>query len=212
MALPRKLLNEDEEPILDLHPHWWFFAPHLAALLASVIVGFAAYALVDEGIVLIAVAILILGCLIAFGARYSNWTTTHFVVTNQRVIHREGVVHKKGSSIPLDRVNTVDISQTLFERLLRLGDLMIESAGQEGQSTFDNVRKPQEVKKEIFVQKEDKENRRFDRLAAASGAAASASAEASIPAQIRELDELRKQGVLSEEEFAEAKQDLLDRM
>lgn len=210
MALPRKLLNEDEEPILDLHPHWWFFVPHLAALLASLVVGFAAYAAVDEDVVLIAAALLILGCLIAFGARYSNWATTHFVVTNHRVIHREGVVHKKGSSIPLDRVNTVDFSQKLFERLLGMGDLLIESAGTDGQSSFDDIRKPGEVKKEIFVQKDDMENRRFNRMAAASAAAGPA--EASIPTQIRELDELRKQGVLSEEEFAEKKQALLDRM
>jgi Short C-terminal domain len=36
--------------------------------------------------------------------------------------------------------------------------------------------------------------------------------DSSIPAQIRELDELRKQGVLSEAEFAQKKQQLLDRM
>lgn len=214
MAFPRKLLNENEELILDLHPHWLFFAPHLAALLGSLVVGVLVYANFrdDAPVVVFAAGVLILGCLIAFGSRYSTWSTTHFVVTTDRVIQREGVVHKKGSSIPLDRVNTVDFSQTLFERILGHGDLMIESAGREGQSRFDDVRRPADVKKEIFIQKEAKDNRKFDRLAAAHAAGAGASAGDSIPAQIRELDELRKQGVLSEDEFAEKKQELLDRM
>lgn len=212
MAFPRKLLNENEELILDLHPHWIFFAPHLAALLGSLVVGVLVLINIDDQpIVYFAVGILILGCLIAFGSRYSTWSTTHFVVTTERVIQREGLIHKKGSSIPLDRVNTVDFSQTLWERMFGFGDLMIESAGQDGQSSFDDIRRPADVKKEIFIQKEAKENRKFDRMAAAhSGGGASAAN--SIPSQIRELDELRKQGVLSEEEFAEKKQDLLDRM
>lgn len=211
MAFPRKLLNENEELILDLHPHWVFFAPHLVALLGSLVVGVVVLVNVEDApIVYFAVAVLILGCLIAFGSRYSTWATTHFVVTGERVIHREGLIHKKGSSIPLDRVNTVDFSQTLWERMIGFGDLMIESAGQDGQSNFADIRRPADVKKEIFIQKEAKEDRKFDRMAAARGGAVNA--VDSIPSQIRELDELRKQGVLSEEEFAEKKQELLDRM
>lgn len=208
VAFPRKLLNEDEEIILDLHPHWWFLAPQLAALLGSLIVGGLALFVIDAGLVQLIVGVLILGCLIAFGARYSQWATTHFVVTNERLVHRTGVIHKKGIEIPLQRVNTVHFSQTLFERLMRHGDLIIESAGQQGQQKFDDVRNPTAVQNEIYIQKEAKENRRFDRI---SSAVESSPGE-SIPSQIRELDELRKQGVLSEDEFAEKKQELLDRM
>jgi hypothetical protein len=72
------------------------------------------------------------------------------------------------------------------------------------------------VQNEIYRQIEANENRKFDRVgvsAAAGTAAASARDDTeSIPAQIRELDELRKQGLLTEDEFARKKQQLLDRM
>lgn len=210
MAFPKKLLNEEEEIILDLHPHWWFLVPQLAALLGSLVVGLAVVFTIDETVVNFVAGVLILGCLVWFGARYSVWATTHFVVTNERLIHRSGVVHKKGIEIPLQRVNTVFFSQTLFERIMRHGDLKIESAGQQGQQDFDDVRNPQAVQNEIYIQKEAKENRRFDRIA--DSRAPAADPGDSIPGQIRELEDLRKQGVLSDEEFAQKKQELLDRM
>ena len=39
--------------------------------------------------------------------RYVKWTTTNFVVTNERLIHREGVIAKNGIEIPLDLVQTI---------------------------------------------------------------------------------------------------------
>ena len=44
MAFPRKLLNDDEDIVLDLHPHWWYFAGPLAALVAAIAVGLVAVA------------------------------------------------------------------------------------------------------------------------------------------------------------------------
>ncbi len=155
----------------------------------------------------VAVGVLVLGCLIWFGARYAAWATTNFVVTTDRLIYRHGVIAKHGIEIPLERVNTVFFSQSLFERILRSGDLVIESAGERGQQSFSNVRNPSAVQNEIYRQMEDNENRKFDRIGARA-----AGADHSIPAQIRELDELRRQGVLSEDEFARKKQQLLDRM
>jgi uncharacterized membrane protein YdbT with pleckstrin-like domain len=131
------------------------------------------------------------------------------VVTTDRLIYRHGVVAKHGIEIPLERVNTVFFSQSIFERILRTGDLVIESAGERGQQSFSNVRNPSAVQNEIYKQMEDNENRKFDRI---KPAATAAPAGDSIPEQIRELDELRKQGLLSDAEFNEKKQQLLDRM
>ncbi|HEY8525077.1 MAG TPA: PH domain-containing protein [Acidimicrobiales bacterium] len=209
MAFPRKLLNDEEEIALDLHPHWWFFAGPLAALVGSIALGVVVLVLDLHEILRGAAGILVLGCLLWFGARYAAWATTNFVVTTDRLIYRHGVISKHGIEIPLERVNTVFFSQSLFERLLRFGDLVIESAGEMGRQSFSNVRKPSAVQNEIYRQMEDNENRKFDRIGARR---VGGLAEDSIPAQIRELDELRRQGVLSEDEFARKKQQLLDRM
>jgi uncharacterized membrane protein YdbT with pleckstrin-like domain len=212
VAFPRRLLNDEEDIALDLHPHWWFFAPQLAGLLGAILLGIAVLVAFDNPneILMGAVGILVFICLIWFGVRYAVWSTTNFVVTTDRLIYRHGVVSKHGIEIPLERVNTVFFSQSLFERMLRSGDLVIESAGEMGRQSFSNVRRPSAVQNEIYRQMEDNENRKFDRIGAAR--VSGGRGEDSIPAQIRELDELRRQGVLSEDEFARKKQQLLDRM
>ena len=203
-------MQHDEDIVLDLHPHWWFFAPPLLALIASVALGAALIAGTDIEWLQIPAGVLILGCLLWFGARYARWITTNFVVTTDRLIYRHGVLAKHGIEIPLDRVNTVFFRQSVFERVVGSGDLVIESASEQGRQAFSNVRNPDAIQNEIYRQIENNENRKYDRVGAA--AAGNDDREASIPAQIRELDELRKQGVLSEAEFAAKKQQLLDRM
>lgn len=210
MPFPRKLLNEREDIVLDLHPHWWFFAPPLLALIAAIVVGGLALTLTDAAWVQVPVGIMVLGFLMWFGIRYSRWITTNFVVTTDRLIYRHGVLAKHGIEIPLDRVNTVFFRQSIFERIVRSGDLVIESASETGRQAFSNVRNPSAVQNEIYRQIEANENRKFDRVG--ESAAGGDDREPSIPAQIRELDELRKQGLVSEQEFAAKKQQLLDRM
>ncbi|HEY8546299.1 MAG TPA: PH domain-containing protein [Acidimicrobiales bacterium] len=217
MPFPRKLLNEGEEIVLDLHPHWWYFAVQLAALLGSLVLGVIVATSNPSGtlgkVTGVTVAVLILGCLVWFGSRYAQWVTTNFVVTTDRLIYRHGVLAKHGIEIPLERVNTVFFGQSIFERILRTGDLVIESAGEGGRQAFSNVRHPSAVQNEIYKQMEENENRKFDRIGReAREGDDTGSGSLSIPEQIRQLDELRKEGVVSEEEFKLKKQQLLDRM
>ena len=210
MPFSSKLLNDNEEIALDLHPHWWFFAPPLFALVASVILGGLIGFGTDISWLQIPAGVLILGCLVWFALRYARWVTTNFVVTTDRLIYRHGVLAKHGIEIPLERVNTVFFRQSIFERMVGSGDLVIESAGEMGRQAFSNVRNPSAVQNVVYRQMEENENRKFDRVGSLVRNADDA--EPSIPSQIRELDELRKQGVLSEEEFAAKKKQLLDRM
>jgi uncharacterized membrane protein YdbT with pleckstrin-like domain len=207
VPFPRKLLNDGEEVVLDLRPHWWFMAEPTAALIGAVILGVIALQW-DVAAIKVIVALLLLFCLAWFGIRYAKWTTTNFVVTNDRVIHRVGVIAKKGIEIPLDRINTVFFNQSVFERLLGAGDLGIESAGERGAETFNDVRKPAVVQNEIYRQMEANSNRMYG----GRGQAPTQQAGLSIPEQIEKLDELRRRGVISEQEFASKKADLLNRM
>ena len=113
MPYPTNLLNDGEDVVADLHPHWWHFAKPAGALLASIIfaliVLFAAEGTTQDVLGWIAMA-LIVGTAIWLVVRYVGWVSTNFVVTNQRVIFRSGIVWKQGIEIPLDRVNTVHFS------------------------------------------------------------------------------------------------------
>ena len=213
MAFDRKLLHEHEELVLDLRPHWWYMAEPTGALLGATVLGIIVLVVLDldgrpDQILSIAAVVLIVGCLVWFGVRYAKWVTTNFVVTSDRLVYRAGVLAKKGIEIPLERVNTVFFSQSIFERMLGAGDLSIESGGETGKQTFGDVRKPSAVQNEIYRQMELNNTRMYG--GSRSGDAPGSSS--SIPTQIAELDKLRQQGVLSDAEFAAKKDELLKRM
>ena len=203
MPFPRKLLNESEDVVLDLHPHWWFLAKQTAALVLAMVVGLFVLLNVDNAIVRVLAGVLILAALGWWVARFLDWRTTNFVVTTDRLIYRHGVLSKHGIEIPLERVNNVLFSQRLFERMLGAGDLVIESAGESGRQSFSDVRKPSAVQNEIYRQIEANENRKFDRIGRGGGTGSS------VADELAKLDELRRAGVLSEEEFSAQKARLL---
>lgn len=204
-------LRTNEQVILDLRPHWWFFARQAFTLMAVIVVGVLVLGFDTPSAVNLLVGILLLGAVVWFGARFIVWTTTSFVLTTDRLITREGVLSRSGTEIPLERINTVFFSQSLFERLIGSGDLMIESAGEMGSSHFTDIRRPLDVQNEIYHQMEANENRKFDRVGNSTVLAAAAAAP-SIPEQIRQLDELRRSGALSDAEFEAKKAELLGRM
>ena len=213
MGFPRDLLSDDEEIVVDMHPHWWTLVP-ISVLLAVVIVGglallFAAGSGVLWLIARIVIAIAVIATLVSFGIRYAKWSTTEFVVTTERVISRKGVISKNGIEIPLDRINTVFFEQQPLERVLGSGNLGIESAGEGGRQTFTNIRKPNMVQAEIYAQKEGFEERRLQRV---GQMAAGGAPQVSVADEIAKLDELRRQGVLTEAEFQAQKMQLLNRM
>lgn len=211
MAFPRDLLNDDEDVVIELHPHWWFLAGPVLALVAAIAVGIVVLAMGWPGAATIAAGVVVAVALGWFAIRYADWATTHFVLTTDRLIYRHGVVAKKGIEIPLDKVNTVFSNQSVLERLLGAGDLAIESASEGGRQTFTDIRKPALVQNEIYRQIEANENRKFDRVGRVPGGGGGP-ATASIPEQLSQLDELRRRGVISEGEFAAKKAELLRRM
>ncbi|MEM8922248.1 MAG: PH domain-containing protein [Actinomycetota bacterium] len=208
MAFSKGNLNDDEQLILDLRPHWWYFAPQIAVLVAVIALGVVSLLFGWPTPVLLVVAVLLLAALGWFAVRYAIWTSTNFVITSDRLINRSGLLRRQGIEIPLERVNTVFFKQTIFERMLGFGDLVIESAGEQGAQSVSNIARPLNVQNEIYKQMEANENRKFDRV----GRVAAAPASASIPDQIEKLAELHRQGVLTDDEFQSKKKELLDRL
>ena len=207
MPYPKKLLNPDETVALDLHPHWWFFFQAAASLAVSIIAGIVIRVLLHDGntrkyLGYIALAAIVLSAIWLF-ARYTKWITTNFVITNDRIIFRQGVIAKSGIEIPLDRVNNVNFNQSVFERILGAGDLLIESGGEDGQQRFTDVRKPQNVQNLVHAQVEAKSRQR------GAYSAAPAAAPLDVAGQLEKLEGLLQRGSLSQEEFDAQKARLL---
>ncbi len=209
MPFPIKLLQEGEELVLDLRPHWWAITPPAAGLAAAVLLGVGAL-VVGNGALKFVAGIVLLVALVYFAFRYARWASTNFAVTSERVVYRQGIVARRATQMPLEKINTVDFRQSVFERLIGAGDLIIESGSDTGVASFSDVRKPLAVQQEI--------NRQVDRhekggwAHAVARAAPAAPEPSSIPDQIAQLAVLRDRGVLSEDEFQMKKAQLLDRL
>jgi uncharacterized membrane protein YdbT with pleckstrin-like domain len=219
---PRKLLNDGEVIALDLRPHWWFFSKHIATgiPLFFVLILIAGKAHGDmQKWLFILWAIVAVAWAVWLGFKYLEWNFTHFVVTDDRVIYRTGVLAKRGVEIPMERINNINFHQGLFERFIGAGDLDIESAGRDGQSHFDDVWHPDGVQQELYRQMESNAKKRaswgHSPTAAAvpmAPAPSGAPAAANIPEQLHQLAELRDRGVITPAEFETKKAELLERM
>jgi membrane protein YdbS with pleckstrin-like domain len=219
VAYSQKNLNEGEEIVLDLQPHWWVFS--ISSGVA--VLGLIAAGVFNDTILKYPAYILLLAGLGWLGIVYAKWRNTNFVVTNRRVIYREGILSKQGVEIPLGRINNVLFHQTVLERMLGAGDLTIESAGERGSSNFSDVRKPSAVQNVIYQQMEEylANQRGGGAPVAASAPAAAPVAPAGpvsrpagedIPEQLAKLADLRDRGILTDAEFDEKKTELLRRL
>jgi uncharacterized membrane protein YdbT with pleckstrin-like domain len=204
VPFPPKLLNDREEVVLDLQPHWarlfWPGAAVVGAVILAILVNSAVDNVVSRSTTLIIIAVAVVWFLI----RYGKWRSTNFVVTTDRLVYRSGLVAKHGKEIPLERVNDISFHQSIFERMIGAGDLIIESGGERGQQHFRDIPKPSAVQNEIYRQIEAAQNRNADRMAGRR--------ELSVPEQLEKLDELRQKGIISQAEFDQKKTQLLDRM
>jgi len=207
VPFPRRLLIEGEDLILDLRPHWIaLVGPTIVTLL--VVAGYllaVAYA-PDEGagrsVVVWGGLILAVVILIWYPVRrFIDWVTSNFVVTTDRVIHREGFIAKRSMEIPLEKINDVRFRQSVFERIIGAGDLILESAGEFGRNVFSNIRDPEQVQKTIYHQGELNQEREMRPGPAAPTATT----------ELQRLADLRDRGVLTEEEFQTQKRKILGR-
>jgi uncharacterized membrane protein YdbT with pleckstrin-like domain len=203
MPFPAKKLNDGEHFMLDVHPHWWFYGPEAIFLLGSMI---CTVFLVGKtsGTLGTIVVYLGVGTSIVAGAMLAvevvKWRTTYFVVTNHRLIDRQGVVARTGVEIPIKSVDNVNFKQSLFERFLGVGKILIESGGKEGQQVIPFVGRPEEVQKVIHeaIQR-----------SRGSGDFESAPSFSGVARELERLEALWERGTLTDEEFEVQKRRLL---
>ena len=71
---------------------------------------------------------------------------TSYIITDERVRIVEGILGKSREDIELVRIQDIDQSQTLRERMLNLGDLIVKSHDDTRPSlVLNNIKNPEEV-------------------------------------------------------------------
>ena len=150
MGFPAKMLNPGEQLAINVRPHWkYLFLPILATVvalagsIAALVANIPQWAEIIVGVVLVA-------CLVWLLGRYLRWTTTTFVVTTERLIMRKGILKRSGREILLDRLTDISYTQTFFDRILKCGDVLIESPGRDSPETFPDLPHPISIQNEIY--------------------------------------------------------------
>jgi uncharacterized membrane protein YdbT with pleckstrin-like domain len=126
-----------ERELLAIRPHWIILlAPAVAAvaLTATLVVvstGLASLALTDPWALIAGwtVGVIYAAFLIRWTGRgLIAWLTTRYVFTNRRIVTRTGWITKRSESMSLSKVNSIEVTTTLFERWIGSGKLVVESA------------------------------------------------------------------------------------
>jgi membrane protein YdbS with pleckstrin-like domain len=149
MGYPRKLLNPGEQVAVDVVPHWKYLSRSVLAVAIVLAGAIVALQYQPPRWAELAIAGALVLSVLWLLARYVRWVTTSFVVTNQRLILRRGVFRRTGREILIDRLTDISYKQTVTDRLLRCGDILLESPGREGREVLVDLPHPIRIQNEI---------------------------------------------------------------
>lgn len=202
MGYPERLLTDGEDIVREFRPHWRMLVIPIGwtVLFAAVVIATWAFAPDNDVFDWVVTGLAVVAWFpLGFYPLISWWFTT-YVLTSERLIRRSGVLARRGLEIPLERINDIQFSQTILERVLRSGDLLIESAGEHGQSRFRDIPDPEGFQSLIYHVRES-------RTRDLGGGSAE---PVDGVTKLQRLADLLKDGLISQEEFDAKKQQLLD--
>ena len=145
------ILQPDEKVLYSTNAHWIFFLP---AIIGWIVAGAL---LVLSGMVPPGPAVLVclsLAAIVAIFALYKTVTAwfhrwiTETDVTNLRVVHKTGFIQRKTFEMSLDKVESVDVNQSILGRIFNYGDVAIFGVG-EGGKTINTIASPLEFRNAI---------------------------------------------------------------
>jgi uncharacterized membrane protein YdbT with pleckstrin-like domain len=139
-----EILQPGEKVLYSTNAHWIFYLPAIAAwILALALLGLSR-ATTTEGIILLSLSASVIVALAAAYWTIRGWfhrLTTETDVTDRRVVHKTGFIKRRTFEIGLDKIESVDVDQTILGRLLNYGDVTIMGVG-EGRQTISTIASP----------------------------------------------------------------------
>jgi membrane protein YdbS with pleckstrin-like domain len=150
VPISTRLLDDDEEVVVDLRPHLVFLLG--PAVLVAVAVAVAVAVVVEFPKAPVAVAG-VLAVMVAIPAlwlagRIVRWLGISLVVTTHRLVYRRGVFGRDLVQLRLQRIAEVHCTQTFAERLIGSGRLVVEIVGDDPMA-IEDVRRPRTLQRVI---------------------------------------------------------------
>ena len=202
-----EMLGQNERILLRARKHWSILFGNIAL---EIVLTIALIVAIFTLLPLVALPLMPLGFflvlvpLIGMVRDFLLWYNRQYIVTNRRVIQTAGVFSKDVVDSSLEKVNDVKLSQSFWGRMFDYGDIEILTASEVGANVFRSIGGPIEFKTAML---NAKEKLGYDEMGARSQLL-----EEDVPTLIAKLDGLRKQGIISEEEFQQKKAELLSKI
>jgi membrane protein YdbS with pleckstrin-like domain len=139
-----EILQPGEKVLYSTNAHWIFYLPAIVAWIVAIVLLVLSRWTTTDGIVLLCLAA---SAVVAIAALY--WTakawfhrwTTETDVTNLRVVHKTGFIQRRTFEMSLDKVESVDVNQSILGRILNYGNVTIQGVG-EGKETISTIASP----------------------------------------------------------------------
>ncbi|NNH70290.1 PH domain-containing protein [Nocardia uniformis] len=159
MGYPEEALAPEERLLLHRHPHWkMLFWPAVVFILLTALAGFG-LGVAERNTEGSLRSALLIGIVVVWLAGVCwrslvpliRWKATHFIITDRRVLVRQGVLTHTGIDIPMNRISNVQFRHGLFDRMLGTGTLVIGSAS-EDPLEYDDIPRVQRVHTLLYHQ------------------------------------------------------------
>jgi uncharacterized membrane protein YdbT with pleckstrin-like domain len=140
-----EILQPGEKVLYSTNAHWMFYLPAMGAW--AVAVGLLVLSGVSSAVpslVLVCLASASVVAIVALYLTFKGWFhrfTTETDVTNMRVVHKTGFIKRRTFEMALDKIESVDVNQSILGRILNYGDVTINGVG-EGRETIRTIASP----------------------------------------------------------------------
>lgn len=202
----KNLLGDQETILLETRQHWFVL---LRNILVEGVLTLAVIALVSAILTLtedyewvVFCYFLVIPPIISGLFDFFQWFNRKYIITNLRVIQMSGVINKDVIDSSLEKVNDVKLTQSFFGRIFNFGNVEILTASDLGTNLFKTIGNPVYFKTTMLNSKSrlETDGMRFSHNAS------------DVPTLLAQLDNLRKHGLITDEEFQKKKEELMRRM
>jgi uncharacterized membrane protein YdbT with pleckstrin-like domain len=137
-------LHPDEQVVFEGHPSWRaLLSLYIGGVVGAVVIG-VIVGLIASTAVGVLVGVVLIGLVLVIGL-FKRMTTT-YMVSNQRLYIRRGLLSKHVQQTRIDRVQNVNTEQRLRDRVLRVGTVDFDTAGTDDSDfTFRGIANPGSV-------------------------------------------------------------------
>jgi uncharacterized membrane protein YdbT with pleckstrin-like domain len=145
------ILQPGEKVLYSTNAHWIFYLPAIAAWIVALVFFVLSRMIVADTAVLLCLSMAAVSAIAALfwtaKAWFHRWTT-ETDVTNLRVVHKTGFIKRRTFEMSLDKVESVDVNQSILGRILNYGSVTVRGVG-EGAETIDTIASPLDFRNHI---------------------------------------------------------------